>query len=79
LLDSRFATGSNTAFSPLFNTTTSASAAELSSALYRKVFLIPTASIATAGGMIVEFSSSAKTSTTQVDGVFIAIGSGSYP
>jgi len=79
LLDSRFATGSDTSFSALVNTSTSASATQLSSALYRKVFLIPTASIASATGMIVEFSSSAKTSTTQVDGVFIAIGSGSYP
>lgn len=79
VLGSQFATGSGTTFSTLIATSATASATQLSSGLYRKVFLIPTASIATAGGMIVEFSSSAKTSTTPVAGVFIAIGSGSYP
>lgn len=44
----------------------------------KKVFFIPTSSIATAGGMIVEFSSSAKTSLTPRDGVWIAISTGSF-
>lgn len=79
VLGSQFATGSNTTFSALVASSATASATELSSALYRKAFLIPTASIASVGGMIVEFSSSAKTSTTPVAGVFVAISSGSYP
>jgi hypothetical protein len=78
-MGSKFATGSNTTFSALVASSTTASATELSSALYRKVFLIPTGNIASVGGMIVEFSSSAKTSTTPVAGVFVAISSGSYP
>jgi len=77
VLDGQFATGSNTTFSSPASNIATASAAQLSSNLYRKAFLIPTGGVA--NGMIVEFSSSAKTSTTPVAGVFIAIGSGSYP
>lgn len=76
VLQAQFATGSNTTFSALTATSATASAAELSAALYRKAFLVPTGNVAT--GLIVEFSSSAKTSTTPVAGVFIAISSGSY-
>lgn len=77
ILQTKFLTGSDTAASALTATSATASAAQLSAALYRKAFLIPTGNVAT--GMVVEFSSSAKTSTTPVAGVFIAIGSGSYP
>lgn len=77
VLDSRFATGSNTSFSPVVGVNTAtASAAQLSANLYRKAFLIPTGALSS--GMIVEFSSSAKVSTAPVAGVFIAISSGSY-
>jgi len=76
VLGGKFATGSNTSFSSLVANSATASAAELSSGLYRKAFAILTASLTT--GLVVEFSSSAKTSTTPVAGVFVAISSGSY-
>ena len=44
----------------------------------KKVFFIPTASIGTAGGMIVQFCSSAKTSTTQRDGFWVALSTGAF-
>lgn len=53
-----------------------ASAAELVSNSGKKVMLIPTGSVLS--GLIVEFSSSAKTSTTPVNGAFVVISSGSY-
>jgi len=77
VLASQFATGSDTTFSVKANTTATASAVQLTNNLYRKAFLVETGAVA--NGMIVEFSSSAKTSTTPVAGVFIAIGSSSYP
>jgi len=74
---SKVATGSNTSFGPTGSVAT-ASATDLSSALYRKAFLIATGTINTAGGIIVEFSSSAKESHTPVAGVFVVLSSGSY-
>lgn len=79
LFNAKIMTGSDTAVpAAAVNTSTSASATELSSALYRKAFLIQTGAIGAVGGMIIEFSSSAKTSTTPVAGVFVVISSGSY-
>jgi len=78
VFNAKFATGSNTSFASSVVNGATASATDLSSALYRKAFLIITASIGSAGGLIVEFSSSAKTSTTPVAGVFVVISSGSY-
>ena len=75
VLASQFATGSDTTFSVKANATATASAVQLTNNLYRKAFLVETGAVA--NGMVVEFSSSAKTSTTPVAGVFIAIGS--YP
>jgi len=76
VLPSLFATGSDTSFATLSSTSATASAAQLSAALYRKAFLIPTGAVA--NGMIVEFSSAAKTSTTPVKGAFVVIASSSY-
>lgn len=80
LFSSKILTGSDAAIpvGAAIATSTSASATQLSSALYRKAFLIQTGAINSANGMIVEFSSSAKTSTTPVAGVFVVISSGSY-
>lgn len=75
----RIMTGSDVAIgSSLLATSATASASDLSNALFRKVILIPTGSILSAQGMIVGLSSSAKVSTTSVPGVFVAISSGSY-
>jgi hypothetical protein len=76
ILNAKVATGSNTSFSTVVTNGATASASELSSALYRKAFAFQTSSVSS--GFIVEFSSSAKTSTTPVAGVFVAISSGSY-
>lgn len=76
VLGSIFATGSDTSFSAFTATSATASAAQLSAALYRKAFLVATGGVPQ--GLIVEFSSSAKTSTTPVAGVFVAIASGTY-
>ena len=73
----KFMTGSNITTGSNSGTTV-VSGSELSSNLYRKAFFLTTASIGTAAGLIVEFSSSAKTSTTPVAGVFVVISSGSY-
>jgi hypothetical protein len=54
------------------------SGSELSGYSYRKAFFLTKASINTAQGFILEFSSSARTSTTPVAGVFVAISSGTY-
>lgn len=79
LFGGRFLTGSDTAASSLLGgQITSASATDLSSALYRKAFLVATSAIASAAGLCVQFSSSAKTSTTPVAGVFVVISSGSF-
>ena len=79
LFNAKIMTGSDVAVpGAAVLTSTTASAFELSSALYRKAFLIQTGAIGAANGMIVEFSSSAKTSTTPVAGVFVVISSGSY-
>lgn len=77
VLDAKIATGSDISFSAKISTSATASATELSSALYRKVFLVETGAVST--GMVVEFSSSAKTSTAPVAGVFVVVSSGSYP
>ena len=68
---SDFTTGSNTA-------STIVSGSELANILYRKAFFLTTSSIATAQGIILEFSSSTKTQTRPVTGVFVVISSGSY-
>lgn len=76
VMDAYYATGSDTVFSGLLANVSTASATQLSSHLFRKAFLIPTGNVSS--GLIVEFSSSAKTSVTPVAGVFISISSGSY-
>lgn len=79
LFTAKILTGSDTSIPGSgITTSTSASAAELSANLYRKAFLITASAVNTAQGMIIEFSSSANTSTTPVGGVFIAISSGTY-
>jgi len=72
-----FMTGANTGTGSNSGTTI-VSGSELSANLYRKAFFLTTSSINTARGFVVEFSSSAKTSTTPVAGIFVAISSGSY-
>lgn len=78
VLQGKLSSGSAIAWTGLSTLQCTASSAELAANLYRKVFAIPTGNIGTAGGLVVEFSSSAKTSTTPVAGVFVAISSGSY-
>jgi len=72
-----FMTGANTGTGSNQGSTI-VSGSELSANLYRKAFFLSTGSVNSAQGFIVEFSSSAKTSTTPVAGVFVAISSGSY-
>ncbi|NDB84027.1 MAG: hypothetical protein EB127_15115 [Alphaproteobacteria bacterium] len=76
VLTGKVSSGSQTSAMVLTTNGCTASAAELVSYNYRKAFAVPTSSLTT--GLIVEFSSSAKTSTTPVAGVFVAISSGSY-
>jgi hypothetical protein len=67
--------------SPVFaqgNTKATSSAAEMLANSGKKIFVVKTGSIAAAGGAIVEFSSSTKTSTTPVAGAWIVISTGSY-
>lgn len=75
----RVMTGSDTVIgSSLVVNGATASASDLSNALYRKAIFVPTSSFAAAQGMIIDLSSSAKTSTTPVAGVFVVVSSGSY-
>lgn len=76
ILTGKVSSGSQTTAMVLVTNGCTASAAELISYNYRKAFAIATSSLTT--GLIVEFSSSAKTSTTPVAGVFVAVSSGSY-
>jgi hypothetical protein len=78
VLQGKLSSGSATAWTGVSTLSCTASSADLAANLYRKVFAIPTGNIGTAGGLVVEFSSSAKTSTTPVAGVFVVISSGSY-
>lgn len=79
LFSSRFLVGSEVSSSHILAATTTASAAQLSSNLYRKAFLIPTSSIGdSTKGLRIEFCSLNRSSTTPVAGVFVVISSGSY-
>jgi hypothetical protein len=70
--------GSQVSASNIIATSTTASATDLSANLYRKAFLIPTGSVASAQGICVQFSSSAKTITTPASGLFVVISSASF-